>query len=312
VAVWKLEPVRQNLHGHFSRDLAPVLTIQSGDTVIYQTLDAAWNRRPRRFEGDVADKFQPVQAGLDNGHCLVGPVAIADAHPGMTLEIRIDEIRTGTLGWTSSAGWSHEVHKRLGISDPPEVTHFWSLDPDLLLGRNQFGHEIDLHPFMGVMGMPPCEVGIHPTAPPRPTGGNLDCKELVKGTNLFLPISVPGALFSVGDGHAAQGDGEVCVTAIECPMDHVELTFFLHPDMKIVNPRIKTPTAWITLGTHEDLDEATFIALEEMLMVMGELYGLDRRNALALASNVVDMRITQIVNGVKGAHAILPHNAIRT
>lgn len=164
---------------------------------------------------------------------------------------------------------------------------------------------------MGVMGMPPDEPGRHPTPPPRRTGGNLDCKELVAGSSLFLPIEVPGGLFSVGDGHAAQGDGEVCVTAIECPMERVVLTFILHPEMRINMPRARTAEGWLGLGVHEDLHEATFLALEEILDLMEGLFQTDRRNALALASVVVDVRVTQIVNGVQGVHAVLPHGAVR-
>lgn len=128
---------------------------------------------------------------------------------------------------------------------------------------------------------------------------------------LYLPVEVPGGLFCIGDGHAAQGDGEVCVTAIECPMERVEITFSLHKDMPIRYPRANTPAGWLTLGLHEDLNEATYLALEEMLDLMREQYGYERREALAIASLTVDLRITQIVNGVRGVHAVLPHGAIR-
>src|SRR6185436_12701828 len=151
----------------------------------------------------------------------------------------------------------------------------------------------------------------HSTVPPRYTGGNLDCKELTPGSTLYLPIAVPGGLFSVGDGHAVQGDGEVCVTAIECPMEHVQLTFQLLPEMRLKSPRAHTPSAWLTFGLHEDLNEATYLALEAMLDLMTELHQLGRQQALALASLTVDLRITQIVNGVRGVHAVLPHNSFR-
>jgi acetamidase/formamidase len=161
------------------------------------------------------------------------------------------------------------------------------------------------------MGMPPDEPGNHPTYPPRFCGGNIDCKELIAGSTLFLPIPVDGGLFSVGDGHAVQGDGEVGCPALECPMDVVDLTLTVHEDIKLSMPRAKTPTAWITMGFHEDLNEATIIALDGMLNLMKELFGYERKEALALASLVVDLRITQIVNGVRGVHAVLPHDAIR-
>jgi acetamidase/formamidase len=228
----------------------------------------------------------------------------------MVLGVRIDEVRPGSFGRTDAGGWSSETNDRLGVTQEG-ITLAWSLDPDTLTGRNQLGHTIALHPFMGVMGMPPAEPGIHPTAPPRSTGGNIDCKELVAGSTLYLPIEVPGALFSVGDGHAAQGDGEVCTTAIECPMERVTLTFSLHDGPPPRAPRADTPAGWVTLGFHKDLQEATMLALEAMLDLIMEQYNLSRLDALGMASLVVDMHITQIVNGVRGVHAILPHGAIK-
>lgn len=140
----------------------------------------------------------------------------------------------------------------------------------------------------------------------------MDCKELVAGSTLYLPIAVPGALFSTGDGHGAQGDGEVSGVAIECPIERVSLTFYLRDAMPIQTPRANTPAGWVTLGFNTDLHEATMIALDAMLNLMGEQYSISRPQALALASTVVDMHITQIVNGkMCGVHAVLPHGAIK-
>jgi acetamidase/formamidase len=146
--------------------------------------------------------------------------------------------------------------------------------------------------------------------PPRPTGGNIDCRELTAGSSLFLPIAVPGGLFSAGDGHAAQGDGEVAETAIECPVERADLTFLLHPALPIATPRARTAEGWLTLGFADDLDEAMFRALEAMLDLIGERYGMGRAEALAMASVAVDLRVTQVVNGTKGVHAFLRHGAI--
>ena len=174
-----------------------------------------------------------------------------------------------------------------------------------MTGRSHLGDELALRPFLGVMGMPPDEPGEHSTIPPRVCGGNLDCRELVRGSTLYLPIAVEGALFSCGDGHAAQGDGEVSGTAIECPMERVELTFGLS-ELQLTTPIARDADgAWITLGLHEDLDEAAVIALNAMLELLGRERGLSRRDALALASLQVDLRITQMVNQVCGVHAIL-------
>jgi acetamidase/formamidase len=229
----------------------------------------------------------------------------------MTLEVQINDIRPGAFGLTVAGGGDleNEGNRRLGIEYKTLLT--WRLDADAMIGRDQFDHTLDLHPFMGVMGMPPGESGMHDTGPPRFCGGNMDCKELVRGSKLYLPIPVPGALFSVGDGHAAQGDGEVCGVAIECPMELVDLTFRLHDDLRLATPRANTPSGWIALGFHEDLNEASMIALVAMLDLLGEQYGLQRPEALALASLVVDFRITQFVNGVRGVHALLPHGAIK-
>ena len=172
------------------------------------------------------------------------------------------------------------------------------------------GLHVALAPFLGVMGMPPDEAGRHSTAPPRRSGGNIDCKELVAGTTLYLPISVDGALFSAGDGHAAQGDGEVSGTAIECPVERAELTLELS-DLELRTPIARTGASWIAFGFSEDLDLAAEEAMATMLDLMEREFQLDRDYALALSSVIVDLRVTQIVNGVKGVHAMLRDDAIR-
>jgi acetamidase/formamidase len=310
LSVYTLEPERRTLHGKFSRELTPILTINPGDTVIYRTLDAGWNLGPRPSENEPPPKFEPRNPELDAGHCLVGPIAIRGAEPGMALEVEIKDIQVGTWGWSGAGGWKCEENAWLGVEEEKERHHQWTLNPDKLIGRNQYGHTVKLRPFMGVMGMPPDEAGRHSTAPPRVTGGNMDCKELVPGTTLYLPIAVSGGLFSVGDGHAVQGDGEISTLAIECPMERVELTFNLRPDLRLSTPRAETPAGWITLGFDEDLNKARQIAENAMLELMGELFGLSRIDALALGSLVVDLRITQVVNGVRGVHALLPHGAL--
>lgn len=305
MATYEVKPTEQTLHGPFSRDRSPILTIASGDSVHFRTLDAGWGLEPFPAEG-ARKRFTPAQPG----HALCGPIAIAGAKAGMVLEIQVNRLVPGPYAWTAAGGFMHEVNQRLGLSDGQGIRLDWTLDRVAMVGVNQFGQQIPLRPFMGVMGLAPAEKGLHATAPPRLTGGNIDCKELVQGTSLFLPVAVDGGLFSVGDGHAAQGDGEVSVTALECPMDLVDLTFYLHADMHVNAPRAKTHNGWITFGFHEDLDEAAFLALAGMLDLMQELHGLERSHALALASACVDLRITQIVNGSKGVHAILPHGAV--
>jgi acetamidase/formamidase len=309
--VHRLEPDRHTLHGRFSRDLPPVLTIEPGDTVRYSTLEAGWGLEP--FKGGAyqpRSSFPNRDETRDKGHALVGPVAVRGAMPGQMLEIQIKTITPGSWGGCLAGGWKSDHNTRLGVLDQG-IVHAWTLDAARMIGRNQHGHEVTLRPFMGVMGLPPDEPGDHSTVPPRFCGGNLDCKELVAGSTLYLPIAVPGALFSVGDGHALQADGEVSGTAIECPMDLVELTFNLRDDFLFSNPVAQTPAGWLTMGFGEDLTAASYTALEAMLTLICRDYNLSRLDALALASLVVDMRVTQLVNGVRGAHALLPPGAIR-
>jgi acetamidase/formamidase len=295
---------RRTLHGHFSPDLEPVLAVDPGDSVVFSALDSGWNVEPGR-------KFEPRHPDLDAGHALVGPIEVRSARAGGTLAVSIDEVRVGTFGVTVAGGWSSFLNDRLGVADGEEHLLRWELDADAGTGRDQLGRTVDLRPFLGVIGMPPPESGVHPTRPPRRFGGNIDCAELVAGTTLYLPIPVGGALVSAGDGHARQGDGEVSQLAIECPLERARLTLSLVDGVELENPIARTADAWLTLGFDEDLDEAAAQALDGMLMLMGRELGLERRDALALASVVVDLRITQMVNGVKGVHAILRDDSIR-
>jgi acetamidase/formamidase len=314
MTTYHIEPTRETLHGHFSRDLPPILTVQSGDTVVYRLLDAAWHIEPRtspHWEDSPAE-LPGRDPEKDKGHALCGPVYIADAKPGMTLEVRINELVPASWGWTGAGYFPHPVNDRLGFQNDGAFL-WWRMNEARTHATDYRGVEVALRPFLGVMGMPPDKPGIHSTAPPRITGGNLDCKELVAGTRLFLPIAVEGGLFSCGDGHARQGDGESSVMAIEAGMDRASLTFHLHEtDAPLAMPRAWTPEGWLTLGVHEDLQEATYLALDAMLTLMDEQYpGLRRAEALAYASVAVDLRVTQIVNGVRGVHAVLPHDALK-
>jgi acetamidase/formamidase len=306
MAVHHIEPDDRTLHDVFSRDLAPVLTIDSGDTIRFRTLDAGWNLEPHSGPGVIVR----VPDRRRDGHALCGPIFVRGAEPGMTLEVRIGELRPAPWGWNGAGGQPNEVNERLGLTGEPRHMVLWSLDLERMTGRDHLGHTVALRPFMGVMGMPPDEPGEHSTRPPRTYGGNMDCRELVSGSSLFLPVPVRGALFSTGDGHAAQGDGEVSGTAIECPMDVCELTLVAHEGMTLKTPRAETPAGTLTLGFDSDLNEAMAIALDAMLDVMGERMDLTRREALALASVVVDLRVTQVANQVWGVHAVLPPDAV--
>lgn len=312
MALHVLEPERRTLHGHFSKDLPAALSIEPGDTVRFSTLDANWGIEPFSDPQATRQTFEPRTPELDEGHALCGPVEVRNAEPGMALEVYIGTLVPGPWGFNSAGGdWPEELNTYLGIVEGGRNRLTWTLDTEAMVGRSSTGHSVALSPFLGVMGMPPASAGVHPTAPPRIWGGNIDCKELTSGSTLYLPIPVPGALFSTGDGHAAQGDGEVGGSAIECPMVQADLTFNLRDNLQLTTPRAKTPTAWLTFGFHQDLNEAMRLALADMLVLMGELLSVNRKEALALASVVVDLRITQVVNGVCGVHAVLPHGALR-
>jgi acetamidase/formamidase len=296
---------RRTLHGHFSRELEPVLTVDPGDSIAFACLNAGW----RDATGERFEPRAPEGDERDAGHALIGPVGVRGALAGQTLEVRIAEVRIGSWGVTDAGGWHTPLNERLGVDDGEPAVIRWELDADAGVGRDQAGRQVALHPFLGVIGMPPDEPGVHSTAPPRASGGNIDCKELVAGTTLYLPISVDGALFSAGDGHAAQGDGEVSGTAIECPVERAELTLELS-DLELRAPIARTETSWIAFGFSEDLDLAAEEAMATMLDLIERDLGLDRAYALALSSVVVDLRVTQIVNGVKGVHAVLRDDAI--
>jgi acetamidase/formamidase len=310
VAFHEIPLERRTLHGHFSRDLEPVLEIDSGDTIAFATLDAGWGLEPVRPDGSERKHFAPRDPELDAGHALIGPVFVRGARAGQTLEVRVESVRVGSYGLTVAGGWSSFLNDRLSFNEGESRVLAWQLDADAGVGRDRDGREVKLAPFLGVLGMPPDEPGVHPTEPPRRFGGNIDCKELVPGTTLFLPIAVDGALFSAGDGHALQGDGEVSSTAIECPLERAELTLSLRSDLELNGPLARTDEGWLTFGLGDGLDEAMVRAVDGMLELMRREHGLERRDAFALASLVVDLRVTQVVNGVVGVHAVLPHGAL--
>ena len=266
------------LHGHFSRELEPVLTIDPGDSVRISTPNSGWEIAPDRA-------VVARNPDLDTGHPLAGPIEMRGARAGQTLAIRIDDVVPGP--------W--------GVTFAPETRIDWELADGL--GRG-LGRTVRLAPFLGVLGMPPNEPGVHSTGPPRRSGGNIDCRELVAGTTLFLPIPLDGALFSAGDGHAAQGDGEVSGTAIEVPAE-ATLTLDLRDELELEWPVARIDGAWLTFGFDEHLGVAARIAVDGMLDLMEREHGLSRSDALALASVVVDLRVTQVVNGSLGVHAVL-------
>ncbi|RNF41230.1 acetamidase/formamidase family protein [Planococcus salinus] len=310
--IHKIELDSKNLHSSFNREYQPILTVNSGDSIQLKTLDIQWGYSAS--ENEERTIFESREQEEKLGHPLVGPIAIEGAKPGMVLEIRTNELVPAWYGRNWAAGTQSWQNEKLGLVDSERVQLDWKLDPLKMTGSCQIGEQefrVGLSPFLGLMGVAPAEPGTHRTAPPRYCGGNIDCKELVRGSSLFLPVAVEGAMFSLGDGHALQGDGENSGTAIECPMDLVDVTLILHEDKTLTMPQANTPAGWITFGFDEDLNEAAAVALDEMVQLMQQFYGVTKAEATALSSVAVDLHVTQVVNGVKGVHAILPHGVLR-
>jgi acetamidase/formamidase len=302
----RLDPTPATVTDVFSRDTAPVLTVEPGDTVVVHTLDASGYLSPQTEPGEQVPRLMANA----RGHCLTGPIAVNGAEPGMVLAVRLVSLRPDDWGWTVAGARDNELNRRLGINDLPPSWLLWALDPDRGTGTDDKGFTVDLAPFHGVIGVAPAEPGEHSTTPPRAEGGgNIDCRELVAGSTLYLPVLVPGALLSIGDGHAAQGDGEVSGTAIECGMT-TELIVDLVTDPPIPGVHAETPAGRITFGFDADLNEAMAVALDSMLGWIQILHGIDKPTALALASTCVDLRVTQVANETWGVHAVLPDGAL--
>ena len=282
MAVHELPLERSALHGHFSRDLEPVLEIEPGDSVRISVPNNAWRVTPD-------ERLEPRDPELDTGHALAGPIAVNGAVRGQTLVVEIDEVVP--RDWGETFAGEHRVE--------------WELADGVARG---LGRQIELAPFLGVMGMPPPEPGVHSTVPPRRWGGNIDCKELVAGTTLFLPIPVERGLFSAGDGHAAQGDGEVSGYAIETPTE-ARLTLDLRDDIRLEWPIARIAGAWLAFGFDEHLGRAARIAVDGMLALMARELGVRGGDARILASVAVDLHVTQVVNGTVGVHAELRDDA---
>ncbi|MDI5971942.1 acetamidase/formamidase family protein [Streptomyces sp. SL13] len=307
MAEYRLDAGPETVTDVFCNTTPPVLTVDPGDTVVVRSLDCSGHLERQRVPGEE----RPTLLAGRRGHCLVGPIAVRGAAPGMALSVRLESLRPDAWGWTVAAAADSPLNRRLGLAGREPSWLLWELDADAGTGTNQYGHTVDLAPFLGVIGMPPPEPGEHSTVPPRVLGGgNMDCRELVAGATLFLPVTVPDALLCVGDGHAAQGDGEVSGTAVECGMT-TRLTVGLETAPPVRTAHAVTPAGRITFGFDPDLNEASAQALDAMLEWMCALYGLERAAALALASTAVDLRVTQVANRTWGVHAVLRHAAVR-
>jgi acetamidase/formamidase len=305
MATHRLDPAPDTTVNVYSPGHTPRLTIDPGDTVVVRSLDAAGYLARQEFPGDTE---QPKMfAGEFRGHCLTGPIAVRGAGPGDMLAVRFVSLRPDEWGWTvAPAVPDSPVAERLGLTGVPPAFLLWEIDAGAGKATANGKYTRPLAPFLGVTGVAPGEPGEHSTIPPRAqAGGNIDCKELVAGSTLYLPVAVPGALLYLGDGHGAQGDGEACGTAIECPMT-TEAVVDLAPGRPLPTIHANTPAGLVTFGFSADLNEAMGDALDAMVTWLAGIYGTTRAEALALASNCVDLRVTQVVNQTWGVHALLP------
>ena len=295
--------------GTFSAEYPPVLTVQSGDTVTLECVSGAPDVMPPASSGfhippalQAIHRANPPRLGP---HIITGPVAVAGAEPGDTLEVRIDAIELG-------ADWGFCGHRPLAGTLPEDFPHRYlshiAVDRAANTCKLPWGTVLPLRPFFGVMGVaPPPAYGAISTKEPREHGGNLDNKEVGAGSTLFLPVWTAGANFSAGDGHGVQGDGEVCINALEMCLTGT-FTLVLHKaadSAALRHPRAESPTHYISMGMNEDLDLAMKQALREMIAFITARSNLSADEAYQFCSLAVDFHVTQTVNGEKGVHGLL-------
>ena len=298
--------------GHYDATAKPVLTVKSGDTVVVHTL---LTNSPTGLEkagvapADVQQSLRAVYDGVSQadrgpgGHILTGPIAVEGAEPGDTLEVRILKIDLAIP--YAYNGFRYGVGFLTDDFTYPKVK-IVPLDPKTMMGHFAPGIDVPLHPFFGSMGVaPPPSFGRYDSTAPTIIGGNMDDKALVAGTSIFFPVYVPGALFEVGDGHAAQGNGEVDITALETSLTGT-LQLILHKGVKSPYPRAETPTAYISMGFDDDLSRATRKALTNMIDFLVSEKGMSRDDAYMLLSVAGDVEETELVDRNKGVHVVLP------
>ena len=293
--------------GHYWSEAPPVLRVRSGDIVEMSTLLTSSPSRleragvpPEQVEPALRAVYDQVEDRGPGGHILTGPVFVEGAEPGDVLEVRILDVQLPiAYGYNGCSGFvpdeCNDVGSRL----------VW-MDREAMTAEFLPGVTVPLVPFFGSMGVaPPPEHGRWSSTPPWIHGGNLDNKELSAGTTLYLPVHVQGALFEAGDGHAAQGDGEVDQTGIETSL-RGRFQLIVRKDMSLDWPRGETATHHIAMGTDEDLAEATSIAIREAITLLGDEFGIERGPAYQLLSVACDLRITQLVDQRVGVHVMIP------
>lgn len=296
--------------GYYDAKAAPVLRVKSGDTVEIQTLITNSPKRleeagvpPEQVEQSLRDIYDQVRDKGPGGHILTGPIYVEGAEIGDVLEVTILTAKLAIPyaynGFGPGRGYLPDDYPYSKIKIIP-------LDEKRMLAHFADGIEIPLHPFFGSMGVaPPEQAGRFNSAPPWIMAGNLDNKDLVAGSRLYIPVHAPGALFEVGDGHAGQGDGEVDITALETSLVGT-FRFIVRKDLHLKWPRAETPTHYITMGLADDLNQCAQLAVHEMIDFLMTEKHLSRDDAYMLASVAADLHITELVDGNKGVHMTIP------
>jgi len=296
--------------GYYDAAAQPVLHINSGDTVVFDTLLTSVPDRlekagvpPDQVQQSLRDIVKEVTNKGPGGHILTGPVYVEGAEIGDTLEVRIQKIELAIPYAYNAFGVGRGF---LPEDFPYSRMRIIPLDRERMVAKFAPDIEIPLHPFFGSMGVaPPEAAGRVNSAPPGSHAGNMDNKELVEGATLFLPVHARGALFEIGDGHAGQGNGEVDITALETSLRGT-LRFIVRKDLKTRYPRAETPDYYISMGFHEELYEATKLAVREMIDFLVEQKHLSRDDAYMLTSVAGDVDISELVDGNKGVHVMMP------
>jgi acetamidase/formamidase len=277
-------------HSRWNNALAPRLTIDSGDVVHLECVDSSG---AQVRQGSMLEDFMAIDRGKI--HALSGPIAIHDAKPGDSLAIEVLDVAHKGWGWSSTIPGLGFLKERF---DQPFLFH-WQLDGEV--SRSLVPAVVPLRPFCGVMGVAPAEPGETRTRPPGVFGGNMDVRELCAGATLYLPVLHPGALFSAGDAHAAQGDGEICINGIECPAD-VTLRFHLHKQRTLSGPLVETTSAepatpaWIVVESATDALAAARAATNRMIDLLIEGLSISAVHAYLLCSAAMNLRLSQLVN----------------
>lgn len=292
--------------GYLDAAQKPALEIDSGERVIIECVTCNPEWMPPKDSGfdilpELTEVHQKVKKGTGN-HIFTGPVFVRGAEVGDVLEVKILDIKLRqNWGWNVFRGYMGTIPEDFPYM---RLTHV-PLDPEANVATTPSGYKIPLAPFFGQLAVAPAAVfGRQNSKEPREFGGNLDCKEMTAGSTIYLPVWNKGALFSTGDGHAAQGDGEVDGTAIETALTGT-FEFTVRKDLGWTMPRAETPTHYIAFGLDTDLDDAARQALKEMIAWIVSMSGMPRDEAYALCSFAVDLHVTQTVNNVKGVHAML-------